>query len=389
MARVLLGWELGANRGHAVRLAGLAKHLQAHGHDVVFAVRRLDAMQAERLPATAVWQAPVSPRMLVGGNVRHSGLPASMADILARLGIDDPLIVAAMVEGWRQLLSAIRPDVVVGDFSPFLLLAARERLPTISVGTGFTSPPASLPAFPVLIENAPGIDQGRLLNEVNAGLAACGDDPIATLPALFGADRPIVATFVELDPYADVRGYRLALPESIDPKAKAANGDEIFVYLPEGMAAESPLWAGLAASGLKVRVHVARGTADLHARLAAQGLIVEPQPIPFSKIAERSRLILSHGGHGFVAAGLAAGLPQVICHYDLEKLVHGLALARAGLGGHVSLGAIQPRPFADSLIKLHQDDAIAARARAAAPDYLGRGQVPHDDAVAAAVAELT
>jgi hypothetical protein len=388
MARILLGWELGANRGHAVRLAGLAKHLRAHGHEVVFAVRRLDAMYAERMPDAEIWQAPVSPRMLTGSSVAYDGAPAGMADILARLGLDDALIVTAMLAGWRRLFAAIRPDIVVGDFSPFLLLAARGRLPTISIGTGFSSPPDNLPAFPALLENVAGVDQRTLLDAVNAGLAGSGDGPVAALPGMFAVDRPIVATFAELDPYADARATPLALAESIDPMAKGGDGDEVFAYLPEGMPADSPLWAGLAMSKLKVRVHIARANADLQSAVAAHGLIVEPVPIAFANIAARSRLLLSHGGHGFVAAGMAAGLPQVVCHYDLEKLTHGVALARAGLGGHVSLGAIQPRPFADSLVKLHGDDAFAARARAAGPGYLERGQIPHDDAVVAAVAEL-
>jgi rhamnosyltransferase subunit B len=387
MARILLAWELGANRGHAVRLATLAKMLRAHDHEIVLAVRRLDVVHAQ-ISDVPIWQAPVSPRMQVGGAMQGNDVRAGMADILARLGMDDPLIVRVMIDGWRRLFSTIRPDLVVGDFAPFLLMAARGRLPSVSVGPGFSAPPETMDSFPALLPNADGVDQAALLATVNAGLAEAGDAPLDALPALFAADRSVVATFTELDPYAAWRTGPLALPDSIDPAVKRGSGEEVFVYLPEMVPADTPLWRGLALSGLKVRVHIALASPKLRDAVAGHGLTIEPYPLPFAEIAGRARLLVSHGGHGFVAAGLAAGLPQVVCHYDLEKLVHGLALARAGLGGHVSLGSIQPRPFADSLVRVHGDEALMARAQAAAPEFLRRGQIPHDDAVREAVHAL-
>lgn len=387
MARILLGWELGANRGHAVRLAGLAEALRAHGHEIVFAVRRLDAMRVQKVPDAPIWQAPVSPRMLAGGS-RATGVPAGMAEILARLGMDDADIVAAVMEAWRTLFSAIRPDVVIGDFAPFLLLAARGRVASVSVGTGFSTPPATMETFPALVDKALTMDQAGLCRTVNTALAEVGDPPIAALPAVFAADRPIVATFTELDPYAAAREGPLALPESIDPGISAGNGDEVFVYMPELVPVDAPLWAGLAQSGLRIRVHVALSSAETQAAVGRHGFIVEPEPIPFARIAERSRLVLSHGGHGIICAGLAAGIPHIVCHYDVEKITHGVALARAGLGGHVALAAIKPRAFAESLAKVHADEALQQRARAAARGFLARGQVPLREAVAEAVAAL-
>lgn len=387
MARILLGWELGANRGHAVRLAALARMLRAEGHEIVLAVRRLDVVHAQ-IPDVPIWQAPVSPRMQAGSAAHGHGVPAGMADILARLGLDDALIVRVMIEGWRRLFSAIRPDLVLGEYAPFLLLAARGLLPSVSVGTGFGSPPATMESFPALLPNATGIDQAALLATVNAGLADAGDAPLSALPALFAADRPVVATFAELDPYSDWRAGPLALPDSIDPAVTVGTGEEVFVYLPENVPAETMLWSGLALSGLKVRVHVALASQNLRDAVAGHGLIVEPHPLPFAEIAGRARLLVSHGGHGFIAAGLAAGLPHVVCHHDLEKLANGLAVARAGLGGHVSLASIQPRPFAESLVRIHGDEAMMARAKAASPGFLLRGQIPHDDAVREAVHAL-
>lgn len=387
MARILLGWELGANRGHAVRLAILARSLREHGHDIVFAVSRLDTMRNVKLAGEEIWQAPLSSRLLVGAPP-VAGPAAGMGDILARVGFDDSGIVASVVSGWRQLFGVVHPDLVIADFAPFLLLAARGRLPTISVGTGFSTPPSHLAALPALNGGAAGVDQAAVVERVNAALAETGDAPIAGLPEVLAADRPVVATFAELDPYADARLSPLASPDTIDPAAVAGDGDEVFVYFTDRLSAEAPLWRGLAMSGLKVRVHIGLGNEAMRAGVAALGLTVEPAPLPFAQIAARSRVLLSHGGHGFICDGLAAGLPHVVCHYDLEKAWHGLALARAGLGGHVALGAIQPRAFADSLVRVYRDDALTARARAAAQDFRTRNQVPFGEAVLDAVSAL-
>ncbi len=388
MARILLGWEFGANRGHVIRLTAVADALRAAGHEVSFVVSRLDAMHAQKIADTAIWQAPLSPRMMAGGGARIAGPAAGMADIVGRLGMDDPEIVAAVLGAWRRLLDAIRPDLVIGDFAPFLLLASRGRVPSISVGTGFSSPPADMAELPVLLPGIAGIDQALLLDAVNAGLAQTGAPPIAALPEIFFADRPIVATFAELDPYGATRTAPIVFPDGIDTRVAAGKGDEIFVYLPDFIPADSPVWSGLAASGLNVRVHIGLGDAAVQAAVARQGFIVEPEPVPFARIAERSRLLLSHGGHGFICAGLTAGLPHVVCHFDLEKLWHGLALARAGLGGHVALPSIRTEPFAESLRKLFNDDAIADRSQAAAERFRNRAQTPFQAAVLDAVAEL-
>ena len=85
-------------------------------------------------------------------------------------------------------------------------------------------------------------------------------------------------------------------------------------------------------------------------------------------------MVVSHGGHGFACAAIAAGLPQVVCHHDLEKLLNGLAVAREGLGGHVSLANLDPDRFGADLVGLYRDQALAERCRAKAEIVRHRDQ---------------
>jgi UDP:flavonoid glycosyltransferase YjiC (YdhE family) len=89
-----------------------------------------------------------------------------------------------------------------------------------------------------------------------------------------------------------------------------------------------------------------------------------------------------------LSAGVAAGLPHIVCYVDVEKHFYGTALARHGLGGHVAMASIDPKAFSASLRRIHADDALAARARAAAPGFLSRGHQPMESALPEAVAAL-
>jgi len=388
MAHVLLGWELGAGRGHALRLHQFSNALRGAGHRVSIAVQRLDCFGPAWPEGVDVWQAPVTPRLLVSTARAASGPLAGMADILARLGMDDAGLVAAVIRGWDRLLAAIRPDLLVSDFAPFLQLAARGRLPVIAAGAGFSVPPCSMDAFPALIEGGRGVDQARLLASVNAALLATDRAPLDAAPGIWTATRALVATFAELDPYAGHRDGAYFQPVEAGFDARAGDGEEVFVYGSERVPVDGAIWQGLARSGLKVRLHVPRATAPARERWRALGLIVEPAPVPFATIARRSRLVASHGGHGFVCAAMLAGLPQVVFHYDLEKLIHGRAIAREGLGGHVALSALDPARFGADLARLHRDESLAARARAAGERLRSRNQRPLEQGLVEAVAAL-
>src|ERR1700741_616522 len=152
--------------------------------------------------------------------------------------------------------------------------------------------------------------------------------------------------------------------------------------------ADAALWDGLAQSGLPVRVHVPRATPALRGRLASLGFTFESNPIPLERIAAASRILVSHGGHGFLSAALLCGLPQVVTHYDLEKRGYADCVVKLALGGQVPLLEIRAEPFAASLRRLYDDDAPAARARAAAPGFQAQMERPLESEVAEAIAAL-
>lgn len=390
MAHVLIGWEFGGNRGHGIRIGRIADRLRARGHRVSFALQRVDALSEEEAQGGTIWAGPVSPRLLVNTAKPKAAPPATLGDIMVRLGLDQVPTITAMLRYWQHLLATVQPDVVLAEFAPFLLTAARGRIPTVAGGTGFDTPPSVMRSFPSLTGQPPAHDEEQSLDWINRACADSGSRRLDRLPELFHADRELPGTFAETDPYREQRVGPLVAPALPLPYPELApgGGEELFVYAPELLTIEAPLWKGLAAARLPTRVHIPRVSEAYHRELRELGFIVEPEAIPFPLIAQRSRLLLSHGGHGFVCCALLAGLPQVVCHYDIEKLIHGRAVTGLGLGGMVQLMQIEPRPFADSLVQLYRDDAMVQRARAAAPDFQSRYAKTMEESMADGVDSL-
>jgi rhamnosyltransferase subunit B len=386
MARILIGWELGSHRGHAEAIRLIAAALLEAGHDVALALQQLDALGLERDPRLTLWQAPLWPRLLANRVQSHQRPAATMGDILARLGLDTPGVFAALIAGWDAIFAHVKPDVVIADFAPALLTAARGRIRSISSGSAFTCPPDQAERFPSLANCTTAYDEEALLDIVDADLHALGRPPLASLPGLFAADRTLIAGFEEFDPYA-ARNRTYCAPAVVPPLPQSfgGEGEELFVYGYNRFAPDHPLWAALALLKRPVRIYMAEPQAGHRTLFERAKFMVEPHPLPFTKIAERSAATLSYGGHGFMCANLLAGLPQMIVSFDLEKRLNGVRLLALGLGDHVDQDEIEPHLLAARIDAMVGDAALAERLKAAASSFRTRLTVSLAEEVVRAV----
>jgi hypothetical protein len=236
-----------------------------------------------------------------------------------------------------------------------------------------------MPSFPGLFGKPAVVPEATLLSNLNEGLRRTDRSPLAALPEIFAADRSLVATFEELDPYRQWRREAVGAP-AISGTVPLANGDgdELFVYFNAASLRPTAFWQGVVGSRLKVRVHDPQlNDADI-ATLESAGIRVARDPLPFGEIVARSRLLLSHGGLGFVSSGLLAGLPQIIIPFDGEKKLTAEAVAASGLCLLASFEGMEPEGFAAFLRAAWADEPLRARARAAAPGYRARITKPSE-----------
>src|SRR5204863_2109314 len=140
------------------------------GHRIAFMFREL--RQLAVIPEARGFDLFQAPRSTHEGVAPR--LPDSFADILLGCGYADARELTALVAGWRALFAAWKPDLLVADFAPTALAAARlSELKRVTYGNGFFTPPrmSPLPPFrhdePVPRERLAQAD-ARALATVNA-----------------------------------------------------------------------------------------------------------------------------------------------------------------------------------------------------------------------------
>jgi hypothetical protein len=373
--RALLTWEIGGG-GHfqpTLRLAAALKRLGLH---VDFAALRLHTVPATDKSFDRLFQAPVLPRTTrVERQFGSGGRPAlSYVEILMDYEFDQPRVVHRQVEAWRSLFDVIRPDILITDFSPGAVLAARGRIPTVAFGSPFCVPcgshgrlPPFLPERPVSVEN-----ENAVRASICTALEEFGEPPVNDLVEAVVAPIRFPQGFTELDPYAAVRTEELLPPIVEQCTVESGSGSEVLAFLPRTLKTYPAIIETLMRLGQAVCLDGRRMTPDIHRRLGEAGVRFGAEVFDSNDMARSASLVLSHGGFHTVVRGLLAGVPQVIVAGDQEKFLHLLALQRLGVGAGVTVQRLTSDTLGEAIEAVTRDPAYASRARALATEFRRR-----------------
>jgi UDP:flavonoid glycosyltransferase YjiC (YdhE family) len=347
---VLLVWELGAGAGHVETLLAIGNALHRRGCDVVFAVRDLvRAAYVLRAAGFRVVQAPLWPGT-------WSAPSRSYADILARNGFVSAAALHLMTEAWQDLYDLVRPDLIVADHAPTAILAAYGAIPVVAVGDGFVMPPPDLQEFPVLDpEVEAAAPQSDLLAVARQVQDWRGRPAPEALPALFATEARAVLSYAELDPYADYRREPLAgRIEAMPPCLPRPKGRALFAYLGIEHPELSHVIEVLGRLDATVTCYLRGDTGAFDDAFGAAGITVLRDPADLSAVLPQVAAVASYGSAGFCHAALAAGRPQLVFPYDLEKRLTARAIERLEVGiafegrnDAQAIGAAAERLFAE------------------------------------------
>ena len=338
MARIAFAWELGGEFGHAMACAALARQLHARGHTIAFMFRELH--QLAFLADTSqydIFQAPVSVSEGHG-----EPIPASLADILVGCGYDTGRHLTGLLGGWLSLFQRWKPDLVLADFGPTALLAARVLgLRRVSYGNGFSIPPrlSPLPAFRFDEPVAPGRiaqSDARALASANAALARFGGAAMQHLAQQFETDEDFLATFPELDSYGNrpSTGYwgpRFSVDSGVAVQWPEGQGKRVLVYLKKTLPALDALIAALARGPHRVAAFIPELEPARRARLAGASRIVSERPMRLAPLLAECDLFVSQGGNVAVGA-LMSGVPQLVFPSQYEQYITARRLEQIGAG---------------------------------------------------------
>ncbi len=239
------------------------------------------------------------------------------------------------------------------------MLAARTLgVPAITIGIGYTAPPATLTQFPVILPEFDTriYEEAQMLDCVNAALASFGAAPLDAFPQLLGANAQIACTAPLLDPYASERSDGYGPPLMSAPAEWPERGEEIFVYLSSTDRSDPIILTSILELGAPTRVYIPNIPDDTRALLESRKIVVESKPVPLPLIAERSRLAIHAGNHGIALFCAAAAVPQIMISQQLEQEFNAQRIAEAGLGINVTK-RLRTVPRIRSLIAAAYEDA--------------------------------
>ena len=345
MARIAFAWELGSELGHAMACNELARVLHAKGHRIAFVFRELQQLSyLQRTEPYAVYQAPVS---ISEGH--GPAIPVSYAEILIGCGYDRAEHLAGLLGGWLALFARLEPDLVIADFAPTALLAARVAgLRRASYGNGFAIPPrlSPLPAFrfdtPIAPDRVAQAD-ARALASVNGALARFGAAPLASLAQQFETDEDFLATFPELDAYGNrpKSGYwgpRFSIDTGVEVRWPEGSGKRILVYLKKTQPQLDALIAALAKGPHRVAAFIPDLDAERRDRLRGPSRIVAEQPMRLAPLLGECDLFVSQGGNVSVGT-LMSGIPQLLMPGQYEQYLTARRIEQLGAGSWLPFDA--------------------------------------------------
>ena len=374
MPRIAFAWELGGEYGHVMSCAGLAGGLEAHGHRIAFMFREL--RQLAVIPEARNYDLYQAPRSLHEGE--GMGVPAGYADIMMGCGFARPDEVAGMIGAWRSLFGHWKPDLVIADFAPTALMAARSLdLARVTYGNGFFVPPRTTPLPPFRFDSP--VDLARLarteaavLANANAALARFGARRLDRLADLFECDEHFLCTFPEIDHYGnrEASGYwgpRVRFDRGTEVAWPAGPGKRIFVYVKTSSPQLDPLIEVLARSPHRVVAYIPGLDEARRRALANARRIVTDRPVKLERFLRECDLLISHGGEISTGA-LTYGVPSLVLPTHYEQFATARRFEQLGAGGWLPPDAQLPQ-VAYAFDQVTSDPRYAANARAFAQRY--------------------
>jgi UDP:flavonoid glycosyltransferase YjiC (YdhE family) len=339
MATVLLTWELGSGLGHMELLRPVGAGLTVRGHRVLIALKNLAF--AGKIFAGIDLQFLSAP-------TRYGSLPgdaesiATYPQLLHSAGFGDQGELATLVAAWRTLYDYVHPDVIVANFSPVAMLAARGMpAKVVNIGSGFECPIPGQPFpdwRPELGSDPAALQEveDQILANANAVLAKNGQPPLDIIVDLYrDVDATILRTYAELDPFsprpgADYLGIWPDPPGQL-PHWPAGAGARVFAYL-RPLPGIRNLLSMLRAKGGPTILRMPNAPDDLLRDFSSPNLHWERNFLDMDATLRECDLGICHASLVMSAAMLHAGKPILMFPPYLEQGLTAMSIARRHAG---------------------------------------------------------
>ena len=391
MKHIHFAWELGGGLGHAGRLKLLAEEAVRRGHRVTMSLRDLvhtdNVLRDISVPR---FQAPVWLHQV-------HGVPSpqvSLAEVLLTCGYLNANTLQGLYTGWRSLLANLQPDLLVADYAPTAVLAARSLgIHSAAIGIGFSMPPdvSPLPSM----RDWEAVAHGRveaadkqMLASINGVLQSTGTAPLQRAAQALQGETPLLLTWPELDHYG-----RDTLPTgqqwwgpSMLPQAGLAPvwpqvdaGPKVFAYLKSEHPDHAAVLQALVKNGCRTLCYLPSVASGKPPPVVSPLIHYAGGPVNLSAALRECELCICHAGEGTIAPALLAGVPVLLLPTQAEQFLISRRVAATGAGINAAqlrrpsnysaviasmLGASPYREAARAFAARHADFTVAGQMNA-------------------------
>lgn len=327
--------------------------------------------------------------------IRRHGLKSiPSAQFLRALAKGSPVYGAGTlrnyVEADLDLISAVHPDVVVGDFRLSLAVSAPVALvPYVTITNAYWSPYAhpkyTVPDLPFVRILGPVLGQA-LFDAVRPIAFALHTRPLNRIRREHGLkdlgfSLGTTYTYADLTLYADI-------PELIPTTGLPANhnyigpiawqpdvpfpewwgqvpADRPIVYLTLGSSGQAEMLPGILESLARLPVSVMAATAGrIRLEATPQNTFVADY-LPGNEAAKRADLVICNGGSPTTAQALQAGVPVIGIASNLDQYLNMSFMEKYGVGVTLRGGRRSPNCLAKTVKEVLGKDSYHSRARTA------------------------
>ncbi len=337
MKKILFVSELGGGLGHVAPLKAVADQVLAHPsaaeqYECIFSVK--DPIGTHQAFANAGF--PILPAPVSTPSQTALTRTSSYSEILEQIGYLKKERLTSILSAWDDMLSLLKPDLIVADHSPSLCLAARGRIPVALIGSAHTMPPVNMPRYPSLrADVAPAHYQDAMLRNINLVLTERSQPMLSKLPELLNTEMRFVFSLPQADPYAGLRKETLlgTYNEGLQRTDLPAE-PHLFLYagaVPEYM---DPLIQAVCQTKAKISAYLGNTNTAAAQFLKLRGGHIYSKPPELSEILSTVTAVMSHGGAGLTQASMIVGRPQIILpiHFESEATAGRLEILGVGKG---------------------------------------------------------
>jgi len=301
----------------------------------------------------------------------------SFPEVLYGCGFNDADELYARVQRVHAAIAALRPDALICDFAPTVMLANRGlRMPVIVVGNGFMVPVRTtpMPRFRYWLGPAPTAvfeNELRVLDVINTVLRRCNWPQANSIADFLAADFEWLRTFPEFDFYGVREGARYLGSVSpgrfgVPPRWVSKNKPRVFAYLEPAPTTMAVLRA-LEQLETDVCVYAPTFEPAVKRELDIETFSILDSPACISKVTRDCSIFVNNASFNTVISGLLAGKPQLVLPLTAEKYLTGRRLELLGAG--LAAPLLRPGDITAKLRAVLNDKQYARAAQKFAVKY--------------------